>query len=106
MTVASAVEIQTVLVFDSLAEKDDDFFTRSMIGRAQREAVWDVMINTFDSGSHILELNCGTGKDALFLAWMTVYRRLRCIGTNDQDGSAAHAGRRSGCSDRVQGSCT
>ena len=37
-----AVESQTVLAFDSLAAKYDDLFTRSMIGRAQRGAVWEV----------------------------------------------------------------
>jgi SAM-dependent methyltransferase len=63
-----AVESQTVLAFDSLAAKYDDLFTRSMIGRAQRGAVWDELIDTFEPGSHILELNCGTGEDALFLA--------------------------------------
>ena len=62
------MESQTVLAFDSLAAKYDDLFTRSMIGRAQRGAVWDALIDTFEPGSHILELNCGTGEDALFLA--------------------------------------
>jgi ubiquinone/menaquinone biosynthesis C-methylase UbiE len=68
MTVASAVENQTALAFDSLAAKYDDLFTRSMIGRAQRGAVWEILTDTFEPGSHILELNCGTGEDALFLA--------------------------------------
>jgi hypothetical protein len=49
---ASAVESQTVLAFDSLAAKYDDLFTRSMIGRAQRGAVWDALIDTFEPGSH------------------------------------------------------
>ena len=68
MTAASEVQPQTVLAFDSLAAKYDDLFTRSMIGRAQRDAVWDVLIDTFKPGCHILELNCGTGEDALFFA--------------------------------------
>ena len=68
MTAASEVQPQTVLAFDSLAATYDDLFTRSMIGRAQRDAVWAAMINTFKPGSHILELNCGTGEDALFFA--------------------------------------
>jgi ubiquinone/menaquinone biosynthesis C-methylase UbiE len=66
MTVA--VENQTVLAFDRLAAKYDDMFTHSMIGRAQRQAVWDVLLDTVEPGSHVLELNCGTGEDALFLA--------------------------------------
>jgi ubiquinone/menaquinone biosynthesis C-methylase UbiE len=68
MTAVSVVENQTVLAFDSVAAKYDDLFTRSMVGRAQRGAVWEVLIDTFEPGSHILELNCGTGEDALFLA--------------------------------------
>ena len=61
-----AVESQTMLAFDSLAAKYDDLFTRSMIGRAQRGVVWDALIDTFEPGAHILEVNCGTGEDALF----------------------------------------
>lgn len=68
MTVACNLHDQTVLAFDSLAPRYDELFTRSMIGRAQRGAVWDVLLDTFEPGSHILELNCGTGEDALFLA--------------------------------------
>ena len=68
MTAASEVQPQTVLAFDSLAANYDNLFTRSMIGRAQRDAVWDALFDTFEPGSHILELNCGTGEDALFLA--------------------------------------
>jgi ubiquinone/menaquinone biosynthesis C-methylase UbiE len=66
MTVAA--ENQTVLAFDRLAAKYDEMFTHSMVGRAQRQAVWDVLLDTVEPGSHILELNCGTGEDALFLA--------------------------------------
>jgi SAM-dependent methyltransferase len=54
--------------FDGLAEQYDDIFTHSLIGRAQRDAVWSVASRTFQRGNHILELNCGTGEDALFLA--------------------------------------
>ncbi len=43
-------------------------FTRSSVGRAQRDAVWDVARKTFGRGDYVLELNCGTGEDALFLS--------------------------------------
>jgi SAM-dependent methyltransferase len=56
------------LVFDQMASDYDEVFTKSMIGRAQRTAVWKKLTQTFQSGDHILELNCGTGEDALFLA--------------------------------------
>jgi ubiquinone/menaquinone biosynthesis C-methylase UbiE len=60
------------LAFDSIAEQYDDVFTRSLIGRAQRDAVWDVLRQTFSMGERVLELNCGTGEDALFLSRMGV----------------------------------
>jgi SAM-dependent methyltransferase len=69
---SAAVESQPGLAFDSLAARYDDLFTRSMIGRAQRGVVWDALINTFEPGAQILELNCGTGEDALFLAGLDV----------------------------------
>ena len=55
-------------VFDRLAASYDHQFTQSLIGRAQRSAVWKVLLKTFHSGDHILELNCGTGEDAFFLS--------------------------------------
>ena len=61
--------------FDGFAAEYDEIFTNSAIGRAQRDAVWSVAANVFAPGSHILELNCGTGEDAFFLSrlGMTVY---------------------------------
>ena len=53
--------------FDRLAGSYDEVFTRSVIGRAQRGIVWKVLAETFRAGDRILELNCGTGEDALFL---------------------------------------
>jgi ubiquinone/menaquinone biosynthesis C-methylase UbiE len=58
---------QAAIVFDQMAGEYDDVFTNSMIGRAQRDTVWSVLTQIFQSGDHILELNCGTGEDALFL---------------------------------------
>src|ERR1044071_879685 len=60
------------LAFDTLVEHDDELFTGSLIGRAQRDAVWDLLRATFRSGDRVLELNCGTGEDALFLSGMGV----------------------------------
>jgi len=47
--------------FDTVAEDYDRIFTNSAIGRAQRDAVWEVARTVFSPGSRILELNCGTG---------------------------------------------
>jgi SAM-dependent methyltransferase len=68
VTVACNTESATARAFDTLAPRYDEVFTRSLVGRAQRDAVWDVLLDTFEPGSHLLELNCGTGEDALFLA--------------------------------------
>lgn len=54
--------------FDCMADTYDAAFTQSLIGRAQRNAVWRALENTFRPGDRVLELNCGTGEDALFLA--------------------------------------
>jgi ubiquinone/menaquinone biosynthesis C-methylase UbiE len=54
--------------FDGLADQYDELFTNSLIGRLQRRIVWDALSKTFGPGDSVLELNCGTGEDALFLA--------------------------------------
>jgi ubiquinone/menaquinone biosynthesis C-methylase UbiE len=54
--------------FDALAADYDRSFTHSAIGRAQRHAVWKVAQRVFQPGTRILELNCGTGVDAVYLA--------------------------------------
>jgi len=54
--------------FDGVAKSYDKLFTDTAIGRAQRRQVWDRLLRAFPPGSRILELNCGTGKDATLLA--------------------------------------
>lgn len=54
--------------FDALAESYDEVFTNSLIGRAQRAAVRQEVDRTFSPGQRILEINCGTGVDAVYLA--------------------------------------
>jgi SAM-dependent methyltransferase len=55
-------------VFDRMAGTYDQDFTDTLIGRAQRDEVWKVLLSTFRAHDNILELNCGTGEDAFFLA--------------------------------------
>jgi len=65
---------QTVgAAFDTIASHYDELFTFSVVGRAQREVVWKHAVTLFPPGDRILELNCGTGEDALFLARRGVY---------------------------------
>jgi SAM-dependent methyltransferase len=50
------------------AETYQQAFTGTLVGSMWRQAVWKELDNTFHAGSHILELNCGTGIDAIHLA--------------------------------------
>jgi ubiquinone/menaquinone biosynthesis C-methylase UbiE len=58
--------------FDSVAACYDDIFTSSKIGKAQRESVWSELARTFHAGDRVLEIGCGTGVDACFLAARSV----------------------------------
>src|SRR5215475_9142538 len=58
--------------FDALAPHYDDLFTNSHIGHAQRQVVWTKLQEVFKPGDRILEINCGTGVDAVYLARMGV----------------------------------
>jgi SAM-dependent methyltransferase len=68
MTVIPEAQNKEVLAFDGFAKRYDDLFAHSQSGCAQREALLEILINTFRLGDHILELNSGTGEEALFLA--------------------------------------
>ncbi len=55
--------------FDDAAARYDDEFTRSAVGGLQREAVHRHLLRrVLVGGESVLELGCGTGEDALFLA--------------------------------------
>lgn len=55
-------------VFDTLAPDYDAHFTESTLGRILRRAVWQWLDRAFAPGERVLELNCGTGEDAVHLA--------------------------------------
>ncbi len=77
----SAASNPACAAFDHIAPTYDEVFTRSNIGRAQRDVVWKQIDNVWKPGDRILELNCGTGEDALYLA-------SRGIGVVACDGSS------------------
>jgi SAM-dependent methyltransferase len=56
--------------FDHSATGYDTAFTNTPIGRLQRESVWRYLLDTFQDKfpAKVLELNCGTGEDAVFFA--------------------------------------
>jgi SAM-dependent methyltransferase len=56
------------VAFDALAAGYDQSFTHSLVGKAQRRVVWDLLASCLTEPRRVLELNCGTGEDALHLA--------------------------------------
>jgi ubiquinone/menaquinone biosynthesis C-methylase UbiE len=54
--------------FDAIAARYDETFTASKIGCAQRASVWKELEKAFRAGDSVLEIGCGTGIDACFLA--------------------------------------
>lgn len=64
--------------FDALALEYDARFTHTVLGRVLRSGVWRWLDRAFQSGSRVLELNCGTGEDAIHLA----QRGVRVLATD------------------------
>ncbi len=64
--------------FDSLAPTYDADFTQSPIARYLRGRVHERLARHFHAGAHVLELGCGTGEDALWLA-----QRAVCVTATD-----------------------
>ena len=54
--------------FDAAAANYDEDFTYSLIGIEVRKIIHKYLAKNIASGSHILEINCGSGEDAFFLA--------------------------------------
>lgn len=68
MTLAAKDLNPAANAFDAIADSYDARFTASTVGRAQRSVVWRKAEAVFRAGDRVVELNCGTGEDALFLA--------------------------------------
>jgi len=64
--------------FEADAETYDRRFTWSIIGRLMRQAVWKRLEECFQPGDRLLELNCGTGEDAIYLG----RRGIRVLATD------------------------
>jgi SAM-dependent methyltransferase len=50
------------------AETYDQMFPETLVGQTQRHAVWRQLARVFYRGQRVLEMNCGTGIDAVHLA--------------------------------------
>jgi ubiquinone/menaquinone biosynthesis C-methylase UbiE len=54
--------------WDAAADTYEQDFTTTVVGQVLRRAVWRELERVFCPGQRVLELNCGTGLDALHLA--------------------------------------
>lgn len=54
--------------FDAVASTYDHTFTHTRLGRWLRQAVWEEVERLVQPGDAVLELGCGTGEDAVWLA--------------------------------------
>ena len=54
--------------FDTASETYDQDFTYTDLGQWLRGRVWERLTHHFQSGASVLEIGCGTGEDALWLA--------------------------------------
>jgi len=59
--------------FDALATGYDAAFTDTPLGRRLRGRVWDCLERHLKPSQHVLELGCGTGEDAVWLARHGIY---------------------------------
>jgi SAM-dependent methyltransferase len=90
--------------FDAAAEGYDAEFTATRLGQWLRQAVWAELTAAFQPGDHVLELGCGTGEDAVWLAG----RGIRVLATDGSPAmlNLAHAkARRAGVEARVTFAC-
>jgi ubiquinone/menaquinone biosynthesis C-methylase UbiE len=60
-------ELKTTEFHDSIAADYDDLFNASDAGTHMRERVQQRLLHLYGPGQHILEINCGTGTDAVVL---------------------------------------
>lgn len=54
--------------FDEMATDYDVAFSSATLGRELRRIVWERIGPLFAAGQHVLEIGCGTGEDAVWLA--------------------------------------
>jgi SAM-dependent methyltransferase len=71
--------------FDRAAETYDNDFTNTQLGRALRQRVWQRLGARFAPGARVLELNCGTGEDAAWLA----SRNVQVLATDQSEAMLA-----------------
>ena len=60
--------LHTSSAFDTIAQSYDKMFEQNTITQQIRPLITKSLLSHFTAGDHVLELNCGTGTDAIALA--------------------------------------
>jgi len=68
--------------FDNYAREYDGHFTNSLIGKSQRAIVHKYLRKLSDKQLSVLEINCGTGEDALLLC--ELFKDVACTDVSEQ----------------------
>jgi SAM-dependent methyltransferase len=90
--------------FDGMADEYDSQFTATALGSVLRGMVWERYEHCFTGREHLLEIGCGTGEDAVFLA----RRGHRVFATDASEKMvrvAQHKAALAGVADRIQFRC-
>lgn len=90
--------------FDALAGDYDADFTASALGRTLRAMVWERYAAAFPGRQSLLELGCGTGEDAIWLA-QCGHRVLATDASEQMIRVAAQKAAQAGVADRLRFRC-
>ena len=85
-------------MFDRIAPRYDEIWTDTTIGRLQRDAVWRGLAPIVQTGMDVLDVGCGTGEDARWLASCGA-----CVVAVDASGEMVRVARSRGVDARVMG---
>src|SRR4051812_402376 len=75
---AMLFKMSTRTAFDNYAQTYDEGFTFSEVGLKQRAAVWRSLFPFLKPHMRVLEINCGTGHDAIEIS-----KRVKSIKATD-----------------------
>lgn len=90
--------------FDDLADDYDRAFTRSCVGAFLRGEVWRRLEMTLPARASVLELGCGTGEDAIWLA-RAGHRVVAIDASAEMIRVARLKAVAAGCADRIEFQC-
>lgn len=92
---------QSGKAFDRIAAQYDTEATDALISRWVRGLVWERLARLYQPGDHVLEIGCGSGEDAVWLAGRGVYVTASDVSPAMLDETARKA-QAAGVADRIE----